>query len=423
MKTLLSLVLLFLFTSIVMAQVERSDEFRRAAPGYFQEFLNFDSGENGVTRVDVFIQVPYSFMQFIKVASGFSSAYDISISVFDPKKNNLIVEKRWSEKVETNEFELTNSKTSYNLSLRSLNLAPGEYLIRSEVEDRESRRRFSLETPFMVRNFSSKPAISDIMLIARQQVLDGKKKIIPNVSRNVTAQKEGIQLFFEISAREQREVDIMYLVSNEENVKLSEEKETITLNQGKTQIFHTINMEDLSLGNYKITVNLMGRNETQITSVTKDFFSQWAGVPSNIQDLDKAIDQLRYIAKPSEMDHIRSGSTQNDKIQRYVEFWKGKDPAPQTDENEVFEEYYRRIDYANKNFSHYTEGWKTDRGMVFITLGTPNNVERHPFDYDSKPYEVWEYYSINRSFVFVDQTGFGDYRLITPMHGDDYRYR
>ena len=172
MKTLLSFVLIFLFTSLLMSQVEKSDEFRRAAPGYYQEFLNFDSGENGVTRVDVFIQVPYSFMQFIKVSPGFSSAYDISISVFDPKKNNLVVEKRWSEKVETNEFELTNSKTSYNLSLRSLNLAPGEYLIRSEVEDRESRRKFSLEIPYVVRDFSSKPAISDIMLIARQQVLD-----------------------------------------------------------------------------------------------------------------------------------------------------------------------------------------------------------------------------------------------------------
>ncbi len=61
--------------------------------------------------------------------------------------------------------------------------------------------------------------------------------------------------------------------------------------------------------------------------------------------------------------------------------------------------------------------------MVFIILGPPNNVDRHPFEYDSKPYEVWEYYNLSKNFVFVDETGFGDYRLVTPMYGDFYRYR
>ena len=45
----------------------------------------------------------------------------------------------------------------------------------------------------------------------------------------------------------------------------------------------------------------------------------------------------------------------------------------------------------------------------------PNNIERHPFDIDAKPYEIWTYYEQNREFVFVDATGFGDYRLQNPM--------
>jgi hypothetical protein len=61
--------------------------------------------------------------------------------------------------------------------------------------------------------------------------------------------------------------------------------------------------------------------------------------------------------------------------------------------------------------------------MVFIILGSPNNVDRHPFALESKPYEVWQYYELNRTFIFVDETGFGDYRLVTPMYGDDFRFR
>jgi hypothetical protein len=42
-------------------------------------------------------------------------------------------------------------------------------------------------------------------------------------------------------------------------------------------------------------------------------------------------------------------------------------------------------------------------------------VDRHPFEVDSKPYEIWAYYELNYSIVFVDETGFGDYRLQTPI--------
>ncbi|HEX9615291.1 MAG TPA: GWxTD domain-containing protein, partial [Bacteroidota bacterium] len=78
------------------------------------------------------------------------------------------------------------------------------------------------------------------------------------------------------------------------------------------------------------------------------------------------------------------------------------------------EEYYHRVEYANKNFGHYMDGWKTDRGMIYIRFGSPDNVERHPFDMNTKPYEIWYYYELERQFVFVDETGFGDYRLRYP---------
>ena len=140
-------------------------------------------------------------------------------------------------------------------------------------------------------------------------------------------------------------------------------------------------------------------------------------------DLDKAIDQLVYIAVGDEQSFIEDGKSYEEKLNRFKAFWKTKDPTPNTIENEVFNEYYRRISFSNEKFKTYMEGWKTDMGMVYILLGPPNNVERHPFEYDSKPYEIWEYYTLNRSFVFVDETGFGEYRLANRVFGDWFRYR
>lgn len=149
-------------------------------------------------------------------------------------------------------------------------------------------------------------------------------------------------------------------------------------------------------------------------------------VPVYITDLDKAIDQMIYLASPEELSYIRDAETRIEKSKRFVAFWKKQDPNPADEYNPVFNEYYSRVAYANQNFTTYSlDGWKSDRGMVFIILGAPDNIDRHPFEYYAKPYEVWQYYNLNKQFIFMDYSGFGDYRLgpSTPLYGDLYRFR
>jgi GWxTD domain-containing protein len=140
----------------------------------------------------------------------------------------------------------------------------------------------------------------------------------------------------------------------------------------------------------------------------------WLGMPVFANDLDKAIDQLKYIASGKEIKTMKKAPEEH-RAELFQEFWKQKDPTPSTEENEVMEEYYRRIDYCNAAFGTFIEGWRTDRGMVYIILGAPNDIERHPFEVDTKPYEIWSYYQYNRQFIFIDETGFGEYRLISPF--------
>jgi len=147
------------------------------------------------------------------------------------------------------------------------------------------------------------------------------------------------------------------------------------------------------------------------------------GLPGTITDLDAAIEQMVYISSAGVIDSIQEKTNFNDKLKAFQDFWKSHDPSPTTPYNEVFMEYYRRVAYSNQYFKGYSAGWRSDMGMVYITLGPPNNVERHPIELNSKPYEVWDYYDLNRSFIFVDQTGFGDYRLYNPQYGDWFRFR
>ena len=425
MKNTVKYFIILILSSSVFAQPGGQQKEVKFNPKskFFEDFLNFASTESGKTRLDVFIQVPYSEIQFIKVPSGFESKYNLTVSVYDDSKENLLVEKSWSEKVTTKDFDQTISKSNFNLSMRSFNLAPGKYLLRTAFEDVDSRKEFSVENEVKIRELEKELAVSDIMLISKQTVIEGSNKIIPNVSRNVAAKKDGIPFFFELYSDAAREIKIEYNIIDNDKEKVFREEISRQIDSGRTQIFYTIKDSDLGLGNYVLTADIKEEKNSLKVSTAKTFVSRWMGVPSSIRDLHKAIAQMVYIATGTELDEIKDAKTKEEKIQKYLDYWKKKDPDPQSEDNPVFDEYYRRIAFANENFSHYIEGWRTDRGMVYVILGAPNNIDRHPFEYDSKPYEVWEYYELNKSFVFLDETGFGDYRLITPLYGDFFRYR
>jgi GWxTD domain-containing protein len=120
------------------------------------------------------------------------------------------------------------------------------------------------------------------------------------------------------------------------------------------------------------------------------------------------------------MKAFKKAVTPDEKLRLWNDFWLKRDPTPGTPENEAKREYYRRIEYANVHFSILRkEGWLTDRGMVYITYGEPDQIEDHPFDIDSKAYQIWDYYQASdvRRFLFIDEWGDGDYRLQYPYDG------
>jgi GWxTD domain-containing protein len=87
-----------------------------------------------------------------------------------------------------------------------------------------------------------------------------------------------------------------------------------------------------------------------------------------------------------------------------------------TKENELMTEYYRRVAFAEENFSRGTSGgWRSDMGMIYILFGRPDDISRSLNPQQSYNYETWYYYKINEEFSFVDDFGFGDYRLRSPF--------
>lgn len=94
------------------------------------------------------------------------------------------------------------------------------------------------------------------------------------------------------------------------------------------------------------------------------------------------------------------------------EFWQRRDPLPETVANEFKEEYLLRIEQANRLFGEGgNQGWLSDRGRVWITLGPPDHRETYPRgqSFYGFPVEIWHYgfYQI----YFIDRFWNGNYQL------------
>jgi len=109
--------------------------------------------------------------------------------------------------------------------------------------------------------------------------------------------------------------------------------------------------------------------------------------------------------------HLPDPGTRKEYIQ---EFWRKRDPDPDTPENEFRDGFYTRIEYANKRFKEGTPGWKTERGRIYIYMGPPDKFDEYVTHDDPDirgPILWWIYYDYDLGIEFVDQRNTGSFSM------------
>jgi GWxTD domain-containing protein len=146
---------------------------------------------------------------------------------------------------------------------------------------------------------------------------------------------------------------------------------------------------------------------------------------------------VTYVITDEERKAFKKLQTDDERERFIEEFWRRRDPDPDTEENEFKEEYYERIAYANEHFASGIPGWKSDRGRIWIMYGKPDERETHPSggNYErpsyegggntsTYPFETWFYRYIpgigsGIEIEFVDPTGSGEYRIARNANEKD----
>ncbi|HAG14909.1 MAG TPA: hypothetical protein DCG69_00080 [Bacteroidales bacterium] len=141
----------------------------------------------------------------------------------------------------------------------------------------------------------------------------------------------------------------------------------VVLLDGKTP---PLSFKDLGIYSFHLDAN-----QNQGISVYK-FFKEYPFVATDAQRLFT----LRYLNPRFEFEELMA----MEPSEAVHQFWYSKSRKQERSED-MIRTYYNRVQRANELFTSYKEGWKTDRGMIFMIYGPPEKV------FKFKDREVWEY--------------------------------
>lgn len=460
-KSLLTLITLILFSFSLFAQRGgRSNHVsytslvnRSLSPVFFLDEVLLPGKTDSTTTLALIFRMDNEFLPFKKInyetdlnqpaGYEFYSLARINSEIFrnkgekSDKKNAVSVARDvWQDTVFAKTFDDTRLKTLYTSGVLVNELTPGsyDYLLQlnlmGEANDRNSTRR-----TLKIQNLSTKKT-GEIYLVNTVATKDDKLELtLLNMGNNALYGKDfhALVRIPEYDETANYTLDILKATIGKKDTTLGKSvfntpistdniypnstakllrsgEPTIELTQGVfSYTYAVIKIPNSTFENsvYQIQVRKVGVDEPIAKRIIRSY---WPDMPPALYNIDIALDMLKFIISEKEVKELKKGNSAQ-KEAKFREFWASKDPTPGTEYNELMTEYYRRVDYAFKEFRNpeNPEGQDTDRGSIYIKFGPPISTERQ-FPSMGRVLETWTY--PDRVFVFEKGSGFSDFKLL-----------
>lgn len=406
--------------------------------------FKFDSTSN---YLEIYYSIMPSDFNLIIEDGNYLIKGKMNIQIQKKETNELVVNKDWGlSQVHKDSLEYKNGKAL--LGVVGFKLKRGNYDIDISVEDLTKPDHFKEynETidvvPFYRKNYS----ISDIEFANRilnenansnSIFYKNTLEVYPNPSL-VFTQNAPVMFYYselyDLDKSKSENLKLTKTLFNSSNSKVYESSKKITSRTESIVEVGIVNLKKYPTDTYTFVLSIVDDKTKEFSSTSKKFYLVNPGVrtPNSVDlanssfmgsefgvltenECDELFQKSKIIASSQEIEEYELLKSLKDKRQYLFNYWKKRDDITSTAENEFKKTYFSRIDIANQRYRTFSsKGFKTDRGRIFIRFGEPDEIERHPNETNSKPYEVWYYHQIEGGvyFIFGDYTGFNYYELL-----------
>ncbi len=357
---------------------------------------------SGGPLLDLFWAIPPSSLTFVKGDSGFLALVDATVRLRRPDGKGATRDILWSDTVTAQTYEHTRGLTPFE-GYRRIGVPPGPWVVEMIIEDGQTHSRAGrLQTVVIPDTASSVPQEGRIRLEWRHADGHFAAFVMFHVPSGLDSLRAVVQLFHLDPLRPARARVLFERFAGDTSVPappygfsvstrqfepttVLDFEMTDTVTMGETVLHPTDPETDYTFviprvgpGMYRITSTVevpRASGDTLLTlrrtvSIKGETFPR----PGTLSEL---VDALQYIAKPGEMERIRGTRTPAEERDEFDLFWIARTGNRESAAG-LLRAYYTRVEEANRFFSTVKEGWRTDRGMIYIIFGPPAQISPSP---------------------------------------------
>lgn len=419
------LLLAFVFASKLLAQPDFviQNEVIQSGKFYNSEIHFFPSDEDYLIYYSY--KISYSQLFFEKNGDQFNAGFRVNIEIKD--SSDKIIKRVFDDrKISAKDFDLTNSPNTFLQGVISFNVPQGKYNLMAIISDQISKRERRIP-PIELEINKSKVILNPIVFDPGKIKCEDKESfILSNNSSSIPFNKPTNDLVLPVMDNQINSLTIKVkrgdkiFIENEKitesfqanpEIKLCDENVVITRSSDSSNVklFIARNFSSkLTEGPVELEIY------TDDSQQDKQVFNLniiWIRKPVSLADPEEAIRFIELIEGKEIVSDIFK--TSGNDYEKLINYWRKKDPTPETEYNEIMNEFYTRVDYCEINFRALSGngGAKSDRGKTYIRFGPPDSIDRDT-DNNDKVVESWTYKKANRKFVFVDADGTGKFTLV-----------
>lgn len=363
-------------------------EVRLSVMGAFDEQYN--------PQLEITADIVYGSLMFRRNEDKRVADLSVELQVFDLNNNDEIVHsKRFSYDQEVRDYQLTNSQNIFTLNKR-VNVKPGNYRVMFTLIDQTTGKQSTRVVNTSVPDPTTEStALTNIRMLGKEAEtqdwypittydapgkLDSLKfnyQILNRSDRKLTLDSKLIKFRSDTAYAEPMDRAFENTASLFDEGINYDDREVIQSNRRvltqKGNISIEFKFSNLSRGNYRFIVD--AQEENQEFFKARDFSIKSFNYPT-LKSAEELAKPLIYLMDSNEYRDLMAIEDPDSLKSEVDRFWLRKF-GNKSRARAVIELYYERVEEANKHFSNFKEGWKTDRGMVYILFGPPWYREKY----------------------------------------------
>ena len=352
---------------------------------------------------------------FASEGQGRRGAYGVAIEL--RRDGSLIQRAETHEVVRVASFRESARNDESIIFQHFMAVAPGQYSLSVAVKDDGSARSGAHEMFIAVPRLTPNTLSSPITIYegAPRSSIDSIPKLIVNPRATVVFGRDSVVPVYLEGYGLAEEAAVFVGAFSDKAIPLWVD----TLPLPSTGSLHAavldLPVSTVGVGRLTVAASLIGSRDTVRTPLFVSFGEDWA-----IASFEEMLSYLRYFVSAERLQELRDAPVEA-RANAWANFLKETDPNPRSTEHEGLQSYFVRLQAANDRFrDEGTAGWLTDRGMVYVTLGEPDQIVAQGEVGMTRRgrAQVWLYTQYQAQLVFLDQTGFGRWRLSTASEAD-----